>query len=96
MKEYSILCIYNGGRPFYLQNYHSFEDAKVSLYNILDIEIERNRPYYVDNDFFKNVYPANLQRMKYFCIKERDVTEWVSVVKNDTRKNNIIYFNKSC
>lgn len=96
IKEYTILCIYNSGCPFYLQTFYSLEDAKYKLFDMISLENERNRAYYVDNDFFENVYPANLQRLKYFCIKERDVTEWVSVVKNNTRKNNIIYFNKSC
>ena len=35
-----------------------------------DLEIKRNRVYYVDNDFFENVFPANIQNSKYLCIKE--------------------------
>lgn len=36
----------------------------------------RQRPYFVDNDFFKNTHNANSTRLRYFCIKEREVTEW--------------------
>ena len=96
MKEYTILCIYNGGRPFFLDIFHSLEDVKMKLYDMISIEKERNRVYYVDNDFFKNVFPPNLQNCKYFCIKERNVTEWEKTSAINKNKNNIIYFNKSC
>lgn len=95
IKEYAILCINKGGKPYYLQPYYSLEDAKTSLYNIIDLEIKRNRVYYVDNDFFENVFPANIQNSKYLCIKEREVTEWEKTITIQTKKNNIIYFKKS-
>ncbi len=63
---------------------------------MINLEIERNRAYYVDNDFFKNVFPPNLQNSKYFCIKERNVTEWEKTATIQKNKNNIIYFSKSC
>lgn len=94
IKEYTILCVYNGGHPFYLQTFYSFEEAKYKLFDMISLEKERNRAYYVDNDFFENVFPPNLQNLKYFCIKERNCSAW-SKVSND-RKNNIIYFPKSC
>jgi len=82
------------GNLFNIQPYFSLEDAKISLYEMINLEIKRNRTYYVDNDFFENVFPPNLQNSKYFCVKERNCTEW-SKVSNE-RKNNIIYFNKVC
>ena len=96
IKEYAILCINKGGKPYYLQPYYTLEDAKTSLYEIVDLEIKRNRVYYVDNDFFKNVFPANIQNSKYLCIKEREVTSWEKTITIRKQKNNIIYFNKSC
>lgn len=60
---------------------------------MIDLEIERNRAYYVDNEFFNNVYPYNIYHCKYFCIKERKVTEWKKSVER--KNNNIIYFNNS-
>ena len=93
MKEYSILCVYNGGKPFFLNTFYSLEDAKYKLYDMINLEIERNRAYYVENDFYKNVFPPNLQNSKYFCIKERDVSNWNTVSKTKHKKNNIIYFN---
>ena len=62
---------------------------------MISLEKDRNRAYYVDNDFFKNVYPYNLQHCKYFCIKERNVTEWEKSSSINKNRNNIIYFNKS-
>lgn len=94
--EYTILCIFNGGKPFYLQTFSSLQEAKLKLYDMVNLEIERNRPYYVDNDFFNNVYPYNLHHCKYFCIKQRNITEWENLFEIKKRKNNIIYFNKSC
>ena len=96
MKEYTILCIYNGGKPFFLNTFYSLEDVKSKLYDIINLEIERNRAYYVDNDFFNNVYPYNLEHCKYFCIKEREVTNWNTVSKVKQNKNNISYFKKIC
>lgn len=96
IKEYTIFCIYNGGKPFFLNTFYSLEEAKIKLYDMISLENERNRAYYVDNDFFNNIYPYSLDHCKYFCIKERNVSEWekTSVIKQN--KNNIIYFNKRC
>ena len=48
---------------------------------MLGLEEERNRFYYVDNDFWDNKYPPNMYG-KYFCIMERAVGEWK---KNETQ-----------
>lgn len=69
----------------------------MKLYDMISLEKERNRAYYVDNDFFDNVYPYILTHCKYFCIKERNVSEWEKVGRQtNQKKNNIIYFNKIC
>lgn len=96
IKEYTILCIYNGGKPFFLDTFYSLEDAKVKLYDMISLEVERNRVYYVENDFFNNIFPPNIQNSKYFCIKERTVSNWETVSKFKQNRNNIIYFHKSC
>ena len=53
MKEYCIYCIWNGGRPFILDTFKTLDSAKLKLYDMVSLEEERERPYYVDNDFFK-------------------------------------------
>ena len=61
--------------------------------NIISVEEERGRFYYVDNDFYDNKYPPNMFG-KYFGIMERNVTEWIkhkSVAAKDSKdKNNKI------
>ena len=95
MKEYCIYCIWNGGRPFILDTFNTLDMAKIKLYDMISLEEERQRPYFVDNDFFNNKYSC-AGRLKYFCIKERNITEWekYSKEKSDIENNNkIIYIN---
>lgn len=76
--------------------FNNIDSAKLKLYEMVQLEIDRARPYFVDNDFFDNQYTMSLQ-LKYFCIKERDVTEWsnYSEVQSHLKDNNkIIYFNE--
>lgn len=96
LKEYCIYCIYYGGRPFILDTFSDITSAKLKLYDIVSLEEERNRAYYVDNDFFENKYNSSL-RLKYFCIKSRNISEWVKFSDNEINNktnNNIIYFNE--
>lgn len=91
-KEYCIYCRYNGGTPFILKTFNSFEAAKIKLMEMIILEEERNRPYYVENNFFQNKYVANITG-KYFAIKEREISDWVVYDANKNIKNkNIIYF----
>lgn len=74
--------------------YNTIDAAKLKLYDMISLEEERGRPYYVDNDFFENKYIHNFSGT-YYCIKERDVTEFVKYSETDTKEkkqNNIIYF----
>jgi len=59
------------------------------------LEEERKRPYFVDNDFFHNKY-VMVGKLKYFCIKERDVSEWNTYSERESKKvnsNKIIFLN---
>lgn len=91
--EYIIYCVYNGGKPFYLYTYDNINLAKIDLYNMVELEKKRNRPYYVDNDFFENEYSSNVIG-KYFCIKQREVTEFEKYqeFKSSYKNNNIVQF----
>lgn len=96
MKEYTILIKQGSGRSYYLKSYDSLEQAKIELYEMVNLCEERSRPYYVDNDFFNNKY--NLAtKLRYFCLKEREVTEWEKYSEENSKKNvynnsNIIFF----
>lgn len=87
-KEYAIFITCKGGCPYSLNNYNSFNDALNALNNMILLEQERNRPYYVFNDFYDNEYPASVSG-KIFCIKERTVSNWEKYSHNNTFKNNI-------
>ncbi len=94
MKEYGIYTICNGGTPYMIHFFNDITSAKLKLYDMISLEEERGRPYFVDNDFFKNKY-AYCVKLKYFCIKERDVSDFTKYSEKETLKkkdNNIIYF----
>lgn len=93
-KEYCIYCRYNEGTPFILRTFKSFEAARIKLSEMIDLEEERNRPYFVENNFFQNKYVGNIPG-KHFAIKEREVSGWslYDINKNITN-NKIIYFSE--
>lgn len=75
--------------------FNSIDSAKLKLYDIIATEEERGRPYFVDNDFYKNKYPCSLNA-NYYCIKERDVTDFIKYTEENTNeeiKNNVLFFN---
>ena len=76
MKEFCIYCRYYGGTPFIQGTYKTLQNAKNRLYDIISLEEERERIYYVDNDFFKNKHTL-VGRLKYFRIDCREVSNWV-------------------
>ena len=94
MKEYSIYIRCKGGTPYMIHSFDNILSAKLKLYEMVDLEEERGRPYFVDNDFYENKYPCSIN-LKYYCIKERDVSEFSEYSEekqNAKEKNKIIYF----
>lgn len=93
MKEYCIYNIWNGGSPFISFTYTTFDEAYYKLLEIIELEKQRNRFYYVDNDFYENIYPPNMKKCKIFSIKQREVGEWIKYKKEIKYSNsNLIYF----
>ena len=41
MKEYCIYCIWNGGKPFIQGTYKTLDSAKVTLFDMISLEEER-------------------------------------------------------
>lgn len=74
--------------------FNNIDSAKIKLFEMIELENERERPYFVDNDFFNNKYNIST-KLKYFCIKEREVSEWekYSEEKEILNESKIIYFN---
>lgn len=93
IKEYSILKRHGDAMPFIIQSYNNIYSAKESLYIMLRGLEKRKRPYFVDNDFYKNEYPY-LVNFDYFCIQVREVSEWEKFSEKtlSTKNDNILYF----
>lgn len=90
-KEYTIFITCNGGKTYNIHVYNNFFNAQYDLYNMVELEKKRNRPYYVHNNFFKNEYPASLN-CKIFCLKERIVSNWETYTGSTNKYNNIYKF----
>ena len=90
-KEYGIYIRQGQGKPYMLQIFNDIDLAKIKLYEMITLEEEREKPYFVDNDFYDNKYNIST-KLRSFCIKEREVTEWKKYsAKEDMKKgNNII------
>lgn len=94
MKEYGIYIRCNGGTPYMIHFFNNILSAKQKLFEMIQVDENRGRPYFVDNDFFNNKYPCNYN-IKYYCIKEREVSEFSVYSEekyNSKEKNKIIYF----
>lgn len=94
MKEYCIYIKCKNGEPYILSFYSNILNAKQKLFEMIQIEEDRGRPYFVDNDFFKNKYILS-SNLKYYCIKEREVSDFKKYSEEATTKeenNKIIYF----
>ena len=93
MKEYSIYIRQGEGKPYVLDTFTDIDLAKIKLYDMVSLEQQRNRPYFVDNDFYDNIYNIST-KLKYYCIRVREVTEWEKYSEEkQANKNNILYFN---
>lgn len=87
------------GKPYILSPYPSFRDAFNALSIIIENEKERGRIFYVDNDFFDNKYPPNMQG-RYFCIMQRSISDWEkyqSVISKSSksREDNLLFFRQN-
>ena len=90
MKEYTIYARQGNAKPYTIGTYKTIASAKLKLYDIISLEIERKRPFFVDNDFFENKYTL-VSELFYISILERDVKEWKRFSELDSTKNNLLY-----
>lgn len=95
MKQYGIYIRVGSGTPYMVHFFDNINSAKIKLYEMLQLEEERQRPYFVDNDFFDNKYNSS-SKLKYFSIKVREVSDWKQYSEEkegEIKDNNIIFFN---
>ena len=90
MKEYTIYARQGNAKPYTIGTYKTIASAKLKLYDIISLEIERKRPFFVDNDFFENKYTLGSE-LFYISILERDVKEWKRFSELASTKNNLLY-----
>lgn len=90
MKEYTIYARQGNAKPYTIGTYKTIASAKLKLYDIISLEIERKRPFFVDNDFFENKYALGSE-LFYISILERDVKEWRRFSELDSAKNNLLF-----
>ena len=93
MKEYCIYVCKGRCSPYIVSSYNSIYEAKEALYNMLDYYKTRKKLFFVDNDFYNNIF-SNYVSGDYYCIKEREVTEWIKYeeYKSNQKCNKIINF----
>lgn len=94
LKEYGIYIRNGSGTPYMIHIYNNIYSAKSKLYEMIELDEERHRPYFVDNDFFSNKYNT-ASKLKYYCIKCREVSDWKTFSETDITKDNdkIIFLN---
>lgn len=94
MKEYGIYQQCKNGEPYMIHIFDNIDSAKLKLLDMVNTERYRRRPYYVDNDFYKNEFTCNFTGM-YYCIKVREVSEYTKYSEENAKekeKSNIIFF----
>ena len=91
MKEYTIYARQGNAKPYTIGTYKTITSAKLKLYDIISLEIERKRPFFVDNDFFENKYALGSD-LFYISILERDVKEWKQFSELKTSENNKLLY----
>lgn len=64
-KEYGIYIRQGQGKPYMLQTFNDINLAKIKLFEMIALEEERERPYFVDNDFYNNKYNISI-KLIYF------------------------------
>lgn len=95
MLEYTLFLRHGNATPYTLGTYKTISAAKEKLYDIVDLEVKRHRPFYVDNDFFKNNYELGYNSF-YISILEREVEQWHKFSQAESQESNnnkLVYIN---
>ena len=80
LKQYGIYCVNGKGKPFMISFFDNALSAEWDLHQAVLQWDKYNFTYYIDNDFFKNIYSRNEARF-YRQIKVREVSEWQQYFK---------------
>lgn len=83
MKEYTLLLRRGQAKPYTLGTFKTLEGAKMKLNDMVDLEIKRNRAFFVDNDYYNNIYEFDTN-IFYLCILERECSSYKKVAENSS------------
>lgn len=91
----NILYMYDTLKLFHI--YGVWTTTKLQQIYIKVQEIEkshqrRNRPFYIDNDFYENIYNRN-ENCVYYKFMKRRVNDWENLENDEPEIDNIIYGN---
>ena len=92
--EYAIFCRHNGGKEFIIDTYKNFDAAYYRLMDIISRRQELNYKTYVHNDFYENTDLPTIKGCSIYCIKFRQVSNYIVYSKKSESKNeksNIFY-----
>lgn len=95
MKQYGIYIRQGSGTPYMIHFFNSINSTKLKLYEMIQLDEERQRAYFVDNDFFVNKYNIST-KLKYYSIRVREVSEWEKYSEEEIGEledNKIIFLN---
>lgn len=91
MVEYAIYRINNGGHPFISGSFDNIMSAKMEIDKLVVNFNKYGYFYYIDNDYYDNVYPLSYRRTFYCKIISRDVSNWKDYQEFSAKSNNIVF-----
>lgn len=75
--QYTIQVKRKNGKDYHINVYDYLDTALISLDNYIKQDKHYNRPYYVFNDFYKNVYSEDVAT-SFYKLLVRPVGDWCS------------------
>lgn len=78
MVEYCIRQYYANGVPYESYVSNNIEDVKKHIDILVDFyhsQPKRRKPYFVDNDYYNNIFNGFCTGT-YYCIMKREVSDW--------------------
>ena len=85
MKEYSIEIVNRSGTSYRVGSYKTYVECLMALEQMVAVEKEKKRPYYVDLEHYDNEYQTYVDGKNYRII-EREVTLWKKINNENETK----------
>lgn len=76
--QYAVYCKYQGGSPYIKTVLDNKEQLDQYIESIVNRHNQFHHIFYIDNDFYDNKYPKDLQGI-YYKVLKRKVNDWEEV-----------------